>query len=221
MRKILEKPDCPVGLTEEGIVNITMDILLAGFDTTANSLCFVSYLLALNPDVQRKLQTEIGSYFEENPESSLYDAATEIKYLDMVISEALRLYPAGPRAVRACNTATDVCGVPFPKGCTVIIPIHIIHRDPSNWPEPDKFDPMRFTEEEKAKRPQLSYMPFGSGQRTCIGRRLALLQIKVVLIELLKRFTFTRSIDTEVPLSTTIGLTLSPVNGVCLKITAL
>jgi cytochrome P450 len=60
---------CPYSarLTEEGIVDVTMDILLAGFDTTANSLCFVTYLLALNPDIQEKLQAEIGGYFEENP----------------------------------------------------------------------------------------------------------------------------------------------------------
>lgn len=58
---------CPVVLTEEGIANITMDILLAGFDTTANSLCFVSYLLAMHPEIQGKLQKEIVSYFEENP----------------------------------------------------------------------------------------------------------------------------------------------------------
>lgn len=213
---------CPAArLTEEGIVNVTMDILLAGFDTTANSLCFVTYLLALNPDIQGRLQKEIGSYFEEDPDASLYDAASDIKYLDMVIMEAMRLYPTAPRAVRVCNTPSDICGIKFPKGCTVILPIHIIHRDPTNWPEPDKFDPMRFSNEEKAKRPQLSFMPFGSGQRTCIGRNLALLQIKVVLIELLKRFTFVRSKDTEVPLATTVGLTLSPVAGVHLKITAL
>lgn len=58
---------CPARITEEGIVNITMDILLAGFDTTANSLCFITYLLALNPDIQGKLRSEITGYFQENP----------------------------------------------------------------------------------------------------------------------------------------------------------
>ena len=57
--------------------------------------------------------------------------------------EAARLHPAAPRAVRVCNASTRVCGVHFPKGCTVILPIHIIHRNPAHWPEPEKFDPER------------------------------------------------------------------------------
>ena len=79
-------------------------------------------------------------------------------------------------------------------------------------------DIYRFTPEERAKRPQLAHVPFGFGPRSCIGMRFALLEAKMALIELLRRYTFVSGPDTEVPLQTVVGLTMSPKNGIYLKV---
>ncbi len=88
-----------------------------------------------------------NSYFSitytHSQDATYYEAASEIKYLDMVIQESLRLYPVAPRVVRVCNETTTVHGICFPKGTWVVIPVHALHRDPKNWGDPEKFDPLR------------------------------------------------------------------------------
>ncbi|XP_064405639.1 cytochrome P450 3A24-like isoform X2 [Halichondria panicea] len=205
-------------LTDEQIVTHSVIFLLAGYETTSTALAYVSYMLALNPTVQEKLQQEIDNYFDNNPEAPLYEAAQEIEYLEKVILETLRLYSPAGSLLRYCQKTTVINGVTFPKGVSVDVPIHLIHKDPQHWPNPEDFDPERFSPEEKSKRPPLSYIPFGYGPRNCIGMRLALLEAKLALIHLLRRFTFIQAPDTEVPLETTYGITVAPKNGVFLKI---
>jgi cytochrome P450 len=136
---------CPVTkkLTTEKIAGFSIDFLLAGYETTANTLSYTSYLLAMNTDVQEKLQAEIDEYFEEDPEASLYEAAQKLKYLDMVISETLRLYSPVPKVQRHCYKTVTIGDVTIPEGVDAVIPINAIHRMPQYWPDPLKFDPLR------------------------------------------------------------------------------
>ena len=80
----------------------------------------------------------------------------------------------------------------------VVVPIYAIHHDPKIWPEPEKFNPYRFTPEEKAKHGPYDWMPFGAGPRNCIAMRFALLEVKVAAAFLLQKYKFVRSVDTEV-----------------------
>ncbi len=119
------------------------------------------------------------------------------------------------RATRVCMETTTIGDITFPKGVLITIPIYELHHDYQYWVEPEKFNPdrymylkeknvmftlgvYRFTPEERAKRPQLAHVPFGFGPRNCIGMRFALLEAKIALMELLKRYTFVRALDTEV-----------------------
>ena len=86
----------------------------------------------------------------------------------------------------------------IPKGMLIEIPIYAIHHDPKIWPEPDKFDPYRFTSERKAKHTAYDWIPFGSGPRNCIGMRLAQMELKVSVAYLVRAFKFTRCEKTEV-----------------------
>jgi cytochrome P450 len=126
------------------IAGFSVEFLLAGYDTTSTALSYTSYLLAMNTDVQERLQTEIDEFFEEHPEASLYEAAQKLKYLDMVIQESLRYYSPVPKTQRYCSKTVTVGNVTIPEGAEIIIPINLIHRSPTYWPDPYKFDPERY-----------------------------------------------------------------------------
>ena len=132
-------------LTDEEVMAQCVVFLAAGYETTGNLLTFTAYLLALNPDIQDHLVDEIKKYVTEHPDASPYDMAQDITYLDMVIQESLRLYPPAYRTTRYCNNTTTIGQVNVPKGARVIIPIWNIHHDPQYWPQPDKFDPNRYS----------------------------------------------------------------------------
>nr|XP_015838493.1 PREDICTED: cytochrome P450 9e2 isoform X3 [Tribolium castaneum] len=165
-----------VELTDDLIVAQALLFFFAGFDTVSTGASFLAHELATNPDVQKKLQEEIDMVLEENHGKISYTRIQSMKYLDQVISESLRLWPPAPQTDRFCNT--DFVLEPtkpherrftIEKGVTTIIPIYGIHRDPQYFPNPDKFDPERFSDENKAKIVPGTYMPFGVGPRNCIG----------------------------------------------------
>ena len=96
-----------------------------------------------------------------------------------------------------------------PKGMSVTIPMYCIHRDPRIWPNPEKFDPERFTPEAKQSRDPYAYMPFGHGPRNCIGMRFAQMEMKLVLARILKKYSFETAPDTKIPLEITVKATLT------------
>lgn len=204
-------------LSEDEIIGQAFVFLLAGHETTSNSLGFTSYLLALHPDCQRKLQEEVDEFFAQHALPD-YTNVQELKYLDMVMSEALRLYPAGFKFPRAIERSCEVNGVRLPKGAWLEIPVGFLHRDPERWPEPEKFIPERFTPEAKASRHPFTYLPFGAGPRSCVGMRLAQLETKMALARLFHKFTIVPCCETEDPLGLKSLITLSPKNGIYVKI---
>ncbi|XP_073241136.1 cytochrome P450 3A28-like isoform X4 [Porites lutea] len=142
-------------------------------------------------------------------ESPSYDVLHQMPYLDMVINETLRIYPPGFLLQRDCNEACTIKGVHIPKGLPIIIPVYPIHHDPDIWPEPEKFDPERFSEAEKSKRHPYAFMPFGYGPRNCVGMRFALLEIKLTVAKLLKKYKLERTEKTAVPLNFIVGAVLT------------
>ncbi|CAF98286.1 unnamed protein product, partial [Tetraodon nigroviridis] len=204
-------------ITEDEIVGQAFVFLVAGYETSSNTLAFACYLLAINPECQRKLQEEVDHFFTRH-ELPDYTNVQELKYLDMVISETLRLYPPGFRFARNVERDCVVNGQSFPKGASLEIPAGFLHRDPEHWPDPDKFIPERFTPEAKASRHPFVYIPFGAGPRNCVGMRLAQLEMKMALVRLFRRFSLVACPETKVPLELKSSSTLGPKNGVFVKI---
>ncbi|XP_055624245.1 probable cytochrome P450 9f2 [Toxorhynchites rutilus septentrionalis] len=211
-------------MTEIELIAQCMIFFFAGFDTVSTGMMFMSYELALNPDIQQKLYEEIQ---ETNTrlqgESLSYDVLQKMKYLDMVVSETLRLWPV-PAVDRQCvrdYTLDDGEGLKFTidEGACVWIPVYGIHRDPKYYPNPNKFDPERFNDTNRANINMDAYLPFGVGPRNCIGSRFALMEMKVIMYQLLLHFSLERTEQTQVPIQLLKGLLgLASEKGVHLRL---
>lgn len=147
-----------------------------GFDTTSNLLQSMTYELAMNPDIQEELYREILDVAETlNNQPITYDVLHNMKFLDMVVSEALRKHPPFAQMDRVCSKdyTLDLGNgkiVSIKKGELILFPYYQLHRDAEYFPEPEKFDPYRFSDENKDSIVSGTYLPFGLGPRACIGR---------------------------------------------------
>ena len=175
----------------EGIREEVDTFMFEGHDTTASSLSFILYLLAIHPEIQTKLQSEIDASF--NIEGSVTDKITNMKYLDCVIKEGLRLHPPILFMARLVEKDEQIGDLLVPKGTEILITPGAVHRNPEYWPEPDKFIPERFNDEENMKRDPFTYNPFSAGPRNCIGKRFALLELKTLVYHVLTEFRLTSS----------------------------
>lgn len=195
-------------LTEMEAMAQCVLFFLAGQETTLTTLTFAAYQLALNPAIQEKLRKEVDECIAANgPEPSL-DVISKLKYLNCVVSEALRLLPPVVRLER-CGSNDYVLGdtgMKLPSGCTVIIPVYSIHHDPEFFSDPECFKPDRFNEENVGSIHPYTYLPFGAGPRNCIGSRFVLQSIKMCLLHSVHSVEFTKTDKTKVPLSIKPGI---------------
>ncbi|XP_037573019.1 cytochrome P450 3A24-like [Dermacentor silvarum] len=181
---------------------------LAGQETTSSTIAFTAYLLALNPNVQEKLRKEVDDCITANgPEPSL-DVIFKLKYLHCVVSEALRLFPPATRLERSGydDYILGETGIKLPKECCVVIPVYAMHHDPELFPNPESFEPERFSDENVESIQPYTYLPFGAGPRNCIGMRLALQSVKLCLLHSLHSVQFVRTNKTKDPLTIKKGL---------------
>ncbi|XP_058235940.1 cytochrome P450 3A27-like isoform X2 [Hemibagrus wyckioides] len=187
------------GLNDHEILSQSMIFIFAGYETSSSTLSFLFYNLASNPETMKKLQKEIDETFPNKAEVD-YDTVMNMDYLDAAVNESLRLYPVALRLERVCKKTIEINGLTIPKDTVVMIPTYALHRDPEFWPDPETFNPERFTKENKESIEQYAYMPFGLGPRNCIGMRFALVAMKLAVVEILQRFDISLSEETKVPL---------------------
>ncbi|KAH0547061.1 hypothetical protein KQX54_016896 [Cotesia glomerata] len=187
-------------LSIENMTSQAFIFFFGGFDSTATTMCFMAHEIASNPDIQKKLQEEIDQVLEKENGNPSYESINRMHYLDATVNETLRLHAIGVVMDRICTKSYELPPtVPGAKplmlnpGDNIWIPIHAIHRDPQYYPNPDKFEPERFMDDEKDTFNQAAYMPFGIGPRMCIGNRFALLEIKVLFFYLLAKCNITLS----------------------------
>lgn len=192
-----------------------------GFETSSTTMSFALYELALNLDVQSRLRKEIKEAIAANDGKITYDMAMGLPYLDMVISETLRKYPPLPFLDRVSNETYKVpdSDLVLEKGTPVFISMTGLHYDPNYFPDPEKFDPERFNEENKRNRPSFVYFPFGEGPHVCIGMRLGLLQSKLGVMRVLDGYEVRPCEETVVPVQMDPkALTTTALGGIYLNI---
>jgi len=177
---------------------------LAGFDSISTAMCFMTYHIGVDPNVQNKLREEIDDVLRRTNGKPTYEAINRMKYLDAVINESLRLYPFVSFLDRRCVKETELPpatpnGEPITlkPGASVWFPTFSLHRDPKYYPHPDKFDPDRFL---NGNVDNSVYMPFGIGLRMCIGNRFALMEAKIMLFYLLWHYDLKPDSKTKIPL---------------------
>lgn len=165
-------------------------LFFAGMDTSSTIMSVVIYALAKNPDVQERLFDEINDALAQSSDGELdYNTIQTLPYMDMVINEALRVFPLGDHE-RKCVKEYTVPGTTFtvPKGMMVQVPSSGIMTDDQYFPNPDHFNPENFSKEEKDRRHPYAFMAFGIGPRNCIGSRLALFNMKSGLVALVSEY---------------------------------
>lgn len=202
------------GITDKYLRDEVLNFLIAGHETTASSLSFCLYKLAENPEVLLRVREELDSVIGDR-EIDFADLE-KLKYLEMAINETLRILPPVWSISREAKSDDIIDGYQIPKGSIVTVAPYFLHHREDIWPEPFRFDPDRFSEEETKKRPKNCFHPFGHGPRTCIAETFARMEMKLFLALFLRRYEF--SYDHRSPWELLATVTLRPKNGLLLKV---
>ncbi|GFQ91381.1 cytochrome P450 3A8 [Trichonephila clavata] len=180
------------GLSYDELVSQCVTFFIAGFDATTSLLSHLVYRLAMNQQYQENVYNEMNEALANDDGTVSYNVLKDMKYLDAGINECLRLCPAMVRSER--RTAYDCVieneengkeSIQVKKGTIISIPVYGIHHDPEWYPEPEEFRPERFYDE---KPPPMAHLPFGEGQRICVGMRFVHMQVKLCLAKILMKF---------------------------------
>ena len=181
-------------------------IFTAGHETTANALTFALHLLARHPEMAASLYQELDTVLGKRLPAA--DDLDSLPYTRSVIAESMRLYPPAWTLGREASKDVEIGGYPLAKGAVVLVSQWVVHRDERWYPNPDVFDPGRWKDEERTKRPRWSYFPFGGGSRGCIGESFAWMEAILVLATIAQQWRV-ELIDAQ-PLEVFPTITLRP-----------
>jgi cytochrome P450 len=174
------------GMTAQEVRDQVVTIFMAGHETTAQALAWTWYLLSLHPEAEAKLHDELSTVLAGR--TPRYDDLASLRYTRMVIEESMRLYPPAHTMAREPIATDHILGHRIPAGALVLIVPWLLHRKPSLWENPDRFDPERFSPERVLARPRFAYIPFGAGQRICIGAAFAMTEAVLILAMIAQRY---------------------------------
>src|SRR6202161_3828501 len=176
------------GMSDELILSESMQLLVAGHETSSNGLSWLLYLLSTRPDCLERVRREFDSVLGDAPLS--HSDVPKFEFATQVIQEALRLYPPFWMVDRMALSDDHVGDLAIPRGSTVVVFVYGAHHSPQYWENPESFDPERFTKANEKLHSPFTYLPFGAGPRGCIGGNYAMLQILMILSVLLRKYDF-------------------------------
>ncbi len=192
-----------------------MTLLLAGYETTANTLAWAWYLLARNPDAEARLHEEVDRVLGGRPPA--FDDLPRLEYAGAIIAEALRVYPPAYAIGRQAASPCEIGGYAVPRGTTFLMSQWVVHRDPRFFDDPEEFRPERWAGGLAGSQPRYAYFPFGGGPRVCVGSSFALTEATLVLAAVARRFRLALRPGRDVrPLPT---MTLRPADGLEVVVT--
>jgi cytochrome P450 len=178
--------DSGEGMSDRQLRDEVLTLMIAGHETTANALGWTWYLLSEHPAVAAKLRVETTEVL--GGRLPTMEDLPHLTYTRMVLDESMRLYPPAWATSRNAAGDDELGGYRIEAKSVVFLSPYLTHRHAEFWPEPDRFDPARFTPERVAARPRYAYFPFGGGPRLCIGNSFALSEAVLALATLAPRF---------------------------------
>jgi len=178
------------GMTPKEVRDQVVTIFMAGHETTSQALSWTWYLLSQHPEAEAKLHDELTTVLEGR--TPRYEDIADLRYTRMVIEESMRLYPPAHTFGRQPIAADEILGHHIPAGAEVLIMPWLLHRKPSLWENPNRFEPERFSPERAAARPRFAYIPFGAGPRICIGAAFAMAEAMLILATIAQRYRLHR-----------------------------
>ncbi|XP_047944944.1 premnaspirodiene oxygenase-like [Salvia hispanica] len=182
--RAMEEEDLKFPIDKSNIKAVLLDMFSAGTDTSATTIDWTMVELMRNPGVMAKVQAEVRQALNAN-----MGADNDLKYLNLVIKETLRLHPAILMLPRSCNEEQLINGYTIPAGSMVMVNIWAMHRDPRYWKDPERFNPERFESGNlNFIGGDFKYLPFGFGRRMCPGLAFGLANVEVALVQLLYNF---------------------------------
>jgi cytochrome P450 len=176
------------GMSDELVLSESMQLLVAGHETSSNGLSWLLYLLSSHPECLERVRQEFDSVLGDAPLS--HADVPKFEFTTQVIQEGLRLYPPFWMIDREAVADDRAGDIDIPRGSTVIVYVYGAHHAPRYWESPESFDPERFIKGSDKQRTPFTYLPFGGGPRVCIGNQYAMLQILMILSDLLRRYDF-------------------------------
>jgi cytochrome P450 len=176
------------GMPDELILSESMQLLVAGHETSSNALSWMLYLLSSRPDCLEKVRQEFDSVLGDEPLT--HADVLKFEFTTQVIQEALRLYPPFWMIDRMAVADDRVGDIVISRGSMVIVYVYGAHHAPRYWENPEDFDTERFTKANEKLRTPFTYLPFGGGPRVCIGNQYAMLQMLMILSHLLRKYDF-------------------------------
>ncbi|KAI8124229.1 Cytochrome P450 4g1 [Lucilia cuprina] len=194
MMEMEKSPD--IKWTEKDVMDEVNTIMFEGHDTTASGSSFALCAMGIHQDIQQRVFEEQQAIFGDDLQRDCTFADTlQMTYLERVICETLRLFPPVPIIARKLEEDIRLKSGPYiiPKGTTVVVSQFFIHRRADTFPDPEKFNPDNFLPERSANRHYYSYIPFSAGPRSCVGRKFAMLQLKVLLSTIIRNYRVSSS----------------------------
>ncbi|MBD2181246.1 cytochrome P450 [Planktothrix sp. FACHB-1355] len=173
-------------MTDKQLRDETITLMLAGHETTANTLSWTWMLLSQHPEVRSKLQAELKEVLDSR--SATVADLPKLRYTEMIIKEAMRLYPPVPIMTREATQDCEIGGYEVPAGCQVMMSQWVMHRNPRYFEDPEVFQPERWANDLEKQLPRGVYFPFGDGPRTCIGKGFAMMEAVLLLATIAQKF---------------------------------
>ncbi|GFR14120.1 cytochrome P450 4c3 [Trichonephila clavata] len=204
--------------SEEDVIEELITFIVAGYDTTSAAMTWTLYMLGLYPEIQKKVHEELDWIFGEDVKRpATEDDLKDMKYLECVIKETLRLYPPAPFFARQMSEDTTICNTKIPKGTSCIVFTYALHRDEDVFPNPEKFNPDRFLPENSLNRNPYAYIPFSAGPRNCIGQKLNMMEQMIITSTILRNYTI-ESLDQRDRLLPTLTFVITSSKPIRIKI---
>jgi cytochrome P450 len=197
------------GMSDTELRDELLTLVVGGHEATAMALTWTWYLLHQHPEVQERLRAEVAAVLGDRLPTARDVPA--LAYANQVFQESMRLYPPAWMFARVAMGPDRIGGYDVPPGTGMAMMSYLVHRHPAAWEEPERFDPDRFSPERSAKRPKFAYLPFGGGQRLCIGNNLALMQATLIIAMVVQRYRVV--VRQEGPVEQYAALTLQPRGG--------